>query len=387
MEPAGITVGEKYLSDGWINGESVPLSYNDKEIYKMKKTLLISSVVTTLLVASTASAQPFTLRVEPGLAISNTAPQSNRFGPIGGALAVKPEIGLNSYLSFGPSFQFVGLPSKVSGVETGTAWSYGLFGRVKRPHDERNTGKGLEAISPWVEADVRYVYTGGLNRFGWSTSIGAQLPTSDSRQLWMGPFASYQTIHQEDGKPGFNTNSAKTLIFGVSFEFGAITKKAEEKKIAQESKPQETPKQEEPKEEPKPSSSNPPADTETFTMEATVGFDFDSAELKLTDKEKHTLTGIFFMYLAWHKDFTITITGHASSEGQAEYNDKLSLRRAESVKKWLLSHRMPSEKIIVKGNGASQPIADNSTEEGRKKNRRVEFDIQVVVKTENKQGE
>ena len=69
----------------------------------------------------------------------------------------------------------------------------------------------------------------------------------------------------------------------------------------------------------------------------------------------------------------ITLSGHASSEGTEAYNLGLSKRRATSVKKFLVGAGVPSKQIKTVGYGESRPIASNDTEEGRQKNRRVEF--------------
>jgi OOP family OmpA-OmpF porin len=71
----------------------------------------------------------------------------------------------------------------------------------------------------------------------------------------------------------------------------------------------------------------------------------------------------------------IAIDGHASSEGNAARNKKLSDERAKSVMAYLVSHGIEQERLSAKGYGSEKPIAENTTEEGREKNRRVEFII------------
>ena len=72
----------------------------------------------------------------------------------------------------------------------------------------------------------------------------------------------------------------------------------------------------------------------------------------------------------------IRIEGHASSEGNDDYNLKLSQKRAEAVRKWLVDRGgIPADMLVAKGYGETRPIASNDTEEGREKNRRVEFTI------------
>jgi outer membrane protein OmpA-like peptidoglycan-associated protein len=71
----------------------------------------------------------------------------------------------------------------------------------------------------------------------------------------------------------------------------------------------------------------------------------------------------------------IQIEGHASSEGSASHNKKLSDARAKSVMKWLTEHGVAAARLSAIGFGIDRPIGDNSTETGREQNRRVEFAI------------
>jgi len=70
---------------------------------------------------------------------------------------------------------------------------------------------------------------------------------------------------------------------------------------------------------------------------------------------------------------TITLAGYASSEGTAAHNMRLSKDRAESVKTYLVNSGVEAKHLKIKAYGETHPIADNSTEEGRVANRRVEF--------------
>jgi OOP family OmpA-OmpF porin len=71
----------------------------------------------------------------------------------------------------------------------------------------------------------------------------------------------------------------------------------------------------------------------------------------------------------------IVIEGHASSEGDAKHNLKLSDDRAKSVMKYLTDKGIDAGRLTAKGFGSQRPIADNATDEGKEKNRRVEFVI------------
>lgn len=71
----------------------------------------------------------------------------------------------------------------------------------------------------------------------------------------------------------------------------------------------------------------------------------------------------------------VLVEGHASSEGDAAHNLKLSDDRAKSVMNYLVEHGVEKARLSAKGFGTTQPVADNATEQGREKNRRVEFTI------------
>ena len=72
-------------------------------------------------------------------------------------------------------------------------------------------------------------------------------------------------------------------------------------------------------------------------------------------------------------DVKVEIAGHTDSVGTDEYNMGLSLRRAESVRNYLVDKGIPADRLTIRGYGESQPVADNATAEGRFQNRRVEL--------------
>ena len=67
--------------------------------------------------------------------------------------------------------------------------------------------------------------------------------------------------------------------------------------------------------------------------------------------------------------------GHTDWTGSDAYNQKLSVRRAEAVKAYLVSKGIEANRIYTEGKGEKQPAADNRTREGRAKNRRVEIEV------------
>lgn len=103
-----------------------------------------------------------------------------------------------------------------------------------------------------------------------------------------------------------------------------------------------------------------------------IFFDFDKTVLLPQSyvELKNLLT-----LLNSHPNMTIELSGHTDNKGKDKYNMNLSLNRAKAVYTYLIEHGIKENRIKYKGFGATQPIADNKTDEGRAKNRRVEFKI------------
>ncbi|HTA60827.1 MAG TPA: OmpA family protein [Bacteroidia bacterium] len=74
-------------------------------------------------------------------------------------------------------------------------------------------------------------------------------------------------------------------------------------------------------------------------------------------------------------DWTLKLSGHTDNQGQADANMLLSEKRAKAVKKYLVSKGVKDDKVIAEWFGQTQPIENNATEAGRKKNRRVEMKV------------
>jgi OOP family OmpA-OmpF porin len=108
----------------------------------------------------------------------------------------------------------------------------------------------------------------------------------------------------------------------------------------------------------------------TYTADAL--FDFDKSVLK--PAAKTSLDNLVGQIKSLSLEVVIA-TGHTDSVGTDAYNQKLSVRRATSVKKYLVSKGIDANRIQIEGKGESQPVADNKTKEGRAKNRRVQIEV------------
>ncbi len=101
-----------------------------------------------------------------------------------------------------------------------------------------------------------------------------------------------------------------------------------------------------------------------------VNFEYDSA--KLTSNAISVLDGVAENLIAYPQKNDIEVRGHASSEGSNKYNMRLSQKRSQSVVDYL-STKGVTNKLTAHSYGEDMPIADNSTEEGKSQNRRVEL--------------
>ena len=108
------------------------------------------------------------------------------------------------------------------------------------------------------------------------------------------------------------------------------------------------------------------------TLAADVLFDFDKSVIKPDGKNK--FDDLSQKVRAINLEVVIAI-GHADSIGTDAYNQKLSVRRAESVKAYLVSKGVEPNRIYTEGKGEKQPVASNKTKDGRAKNRRVEIEV------------
>jgi len=103
-----------------------------------------------------------------------------------------------------------------------------------------------------------------------------------------------------------------------------------------------------------------------------VTFDFNKA--RLTPNAKTILNQVADALVA-RKDIDVEIDGYTDSVGSDSYNLKLSQRRADSVKQYLIGRGIDAGRMTTKGYGETKPIASNKTDEGREMNRRVELKI------------
>ena len=105
---------------------------------------------------------------------------------------------------------------------------------------------------------------------------------------------------------------------------------------------------------------------------AAVEFDFASAKLRETS---FIALDKIAAYIIQNPTMKVEISGHTDNKGSKEINQKLSEDRAKAVVDYLLSKDVPKDQLMYQGYAFEKPIDTNETEEGRQRNRRVEFTI------------
>ena len=123
---------------------------------------------------------------------------------------------------------------------------------------------------------------------------------------------------------------------------------------------------------PAPKAAAPAPTSEKVSFAADAFFDFDKAVLKPEGKAK--LDDLSSKLGGINLEVIIAV-GHTDSVGTDEYNQKLSVRRSEAVKAYLVSKGIEANRVYTEGKGEKQPVDDNKTAAGRAKNRRVEIEV------------
>ena len=111
----------------------------------------------------------------------------------------------------------------------------------------------------------------------------------------------------------------------------------------------------------------------TVVMDSrSLNFDFDKSVVK---EQYIPILRNVIDYMV-ENNYDVTIVGHTDSKGSESYNEKLSMRRAVSVKEKLLELGLSPDRIVgLEARGELEPVASNETEEGRAQNRRIEFNL------------
>ena len=349
-----------------------------------------------------AQALDLDLKFEPGLALSMRKPQSQRF-ELGGAASLKGLVGFEGgYVNLAAGLTFLGLPAQTgyASSSVGTAWAPSLGLRVqvpreseamrlKRPH-ERESFYGAK---PWIDADVMYVRTGGLDRVGFATGVGVSFPIGEARSFWLGPFVRYFRILQ--GSPaGFDNRDAHTIILGVSLETGTRVARQSDPVLVSVQAPAPAVRSDRDGDgvmddvDDCPDMRGPASNRgcpvyekiivkpNKLELKEKIQFAWDQGAI---DPVSYPVLDDVTKALQDNQGFRVGIEGHTSSEGGDDHNQALSSRRAEAVLEYIADHGVARDRLFFKGFSSSRPIQSNKTELGREANRRVEFVVHFII--------
>ncbi len=114
---------------------------------------------------------------------------------------------------------------------------------------------------------------------------------------------------------------------------------------------------------------------EPVRVKAIANFDFDRSDVKPQDQSKLLADVAKMTDVTWQ---AVVVTGHTDSIGSAAYNSKLSERRAQAVKSYLVGKGLDSGMVNAGGKGLAEPVASNDSIDGRRQNRRTEIEFQGV---------
>jgi outer membrane protein OmpA-like peptidoglycan-associated protein len=335
-------------------------------------------LLSALVLGGVALAQPahaddsmgntFSLHLEPGIVGPLNAPQNNIYN-ISYVLGVKGMFALNPNLSVGPSVSGMYLPRLVdNGHNAGVLEQMG--GSLRLQGDRRYPN---EPFSPWVDVDAMAAHTGNLWRPAFDVGLGAEVSFDSNHTFWAGPFLRLtHVVQSSDWQSGqqLDPHAVNMIQVGVSFSFDAPIPVREHYKMIYTDRVK-TVVVKEPQQVAQAVVATVP---DTFTFTEKVYFNRNSDVLRWESMDK---LDALVKKLNTHPNVHITVEGHASSDGDAQYNQLLSARRTTSVMDYFTAHGIDATRMAAYAHGITQPAAPNSTQEGRERNRRVEFTVVV----------
>jgi OmpA-OmpF porin, OOP family len=103
-----------------------------------------------------------------------------------------------------------------------------------------------------------------------------------------------------------------------------------------------------------------------------TSIEFEEKRPSLTPNGKQALDSLV-PFFAEHQTLQLFIDGHTDTVGSPAGNQELSLARANAARDYMISRGLKADQLVARGFGGDQPVADNASEEGRRRNRRIEF--------------
>ena len=350
----------------------------------MKRPVVIACLA-LLAWSARASAEEPRVHVSAGGAHAIGGSQSTEFGA-GGAGSGTVELPATSRIgvqaSAGALVLSKGDAPKDAGIApTGTGAAFmGTLGFRVRAYG------ATKVAGPWMDTNVGVAHTGDLTRPAFDAHLGWDVRVSRTSRIDVGPFVGYTQIFQPNSE--LRGSDARILTAGISISLGAKERaRPAEPAGAEKPRPQLAP--------PPPifvqdhdeiaeavdvcKDGAPPTEDgcgdgvrifeDRILLEDVVHFEFDSARVQ---RQSHALVRNIARFIGEHEDIVdISIEGHADEVGTDEYNQRLSVARATSMKALLVSFGVEASRLRVVGHGKSQPRIVTLRPEVQ--NRRVEL--------------
>jgi outer membrane protein OmpA-like peptidoglycan-associated protein len=327
--------------------------------------------VTALAAPSEAGATSLRLHLEPAAALMLSGPQHDWFGPGGGA-AGKLEVAW-------------GLTSRTSlGVQLGVSYEAFAAGADPRGGEAISMLVGPRLQRGWLWADfgAGYVRTGTRNRAGFGAAVGAEFLI---RGVGVGPFVGYRQVVQPDTATA--AADARYLIAGLAVTFGRrplAPLPPPLPPLAAAPPPPPAPPAPEPVREPEPDVDHDviPAVDDTAPVYLKESFievgqpiHFHTDRAKLRDDARAPLKALVDFLQARPELRRVLVAGFCDERGTAEYNQRLSERRAANVVRFLVRHGVSAERLTARGYGTADPVAIGRAPDALARNRRVQFKV------------
>ncbi|MDW6093593.1 OmpA family protein [Vibrio rhizosphaerae] len=234
-------------------------------------------------------------------------------------------------------------------------------------------------LNLYAKVGGAYVDYGPKNDWSYLAAAGLELNANDNVAVRL----EYQTLTDINNDIVRAEGNMATL--GITYRFG---RSASTPVVASQPRPAavepvvEEPAVVEEAPAPEPAPAEPVIKTVKKSLSSESSFALNSA--KLSKQGIADLQDVVEL-MSRHSQATAVVTGYTDSTGSKEYNQSLSLKRAQAVADQLVSQGIDADRISVRGLGESHPVASNDTKEGRAKNRRVEVEVptftyQVVIK-------
>lgn len=219
------------------------------------------------------------------------------------------------------------------------------------------------ARGPWLEIAGGGAWTGAVLRPGFELGVGYAIPL---KEFSVGPFARYLQVVQPEGRT-LDDRDARIALIGIEVLL-ASGAPAPRPRPAPISLPEPAPDA-----PPPPRPSPDAADLAAGRLVLDESILFETGEATLTAEGRTRLAGIA---RALHLDPTwlrLTVEGHADVRGSEAFNQRLSQRRADTVRQNLIGLGLAPERIEAIGYGESRPLSPAQDENAHRSNRRVEF--------------